>query len=136
MFDPRDFSILKAPVDAIAAQIVHPDLYKKLNKYYFTFRRQNEFFYEWYSNYQEQISLKKRSEINNFYKFKAMHETMQSREQEATYQKRKVLHPRHWDTFEQRNYLFKPTFTSLFDPKNKLIPDRDRFNQCYSWFMK
>ena len=51
MFDPRDFSILKAPVDAIAAQIVHPDLYKKLNKYYFTFRRQNEFFYEWYSNY-------------------------------------------------------------------------------------
>lgn len=51
MFDPRDFSILNTPVHATAVQIVHPDLYKKLNKYYFTFRRQNEFFYEWYSKY-------------------------------------------------------------------------------------
>jgi hypothetical protein len=79
MFDPRDFSILDLPLNGITPGVIHLDIHNKLMQRYFTFRRQNDFYFKWYSNYLEQVSLNRRSEIKKFYKFKALHETMESR---------------------------------------------------------
>jgi hypothetical protein len=42
----------------------------------------------------------------------------------------------HWDINEQRNAIWKPTFTNILDPEKMLVPDIEKFKNYYGWFMK
>jgi hypothetical protein len=114
----------------------HLDLHVIILANYFTFEKQDLFYYQWYADYIHDKSLYKRSEYVNFYKFKNIHETMESRQAEGYYSRRAILNERHWDYKELLKSVYHPTFTNIMDPKNNLITEPEKFNQYFAWFMK
>ena len=114
----------------------HLELHVIILANYFTFEKQDLFYYQWYADYIHDKSLYKRSEYVNFYKFKNIHETMESRQVEGYFSKQTILHKRHWDYKELLKQINRPTFTNIMDPANKLITEPKKFTRYFAWFMK
>jgi hypothetical protein len=104
-------------------------------KNYFTFEKQDLFYYQWYADYLHDCSRKKRADNFRFYNVKNKHETMISRQDEGMYSRQAILHQRHWDYQEMLNQILYPTFTNILDPKNALIKEPENFKKAFAWFM-
>ena len=78
MLDPRDFSILTIDCRKMLPIVNHEDLHYKLYKKHISFKRQCEYYYQWYADYVETKSMKK-DDFKRFYKVNNLHETMLTR---------------------------------------------------------
>jgi len=75
----------------------HPELHEKLLIYNFTFDKQDMFYYQWYADYLYEMTIKQRIEYVNYYKFKHIHETLESRNVEGKMKRENTLNQWHWD---------------------------------------
>jgi hypothetical protein len=85
MLSKHDQSVLSEPGIEVSFAIrrLHEDLYPHIFDYNFSFEQQNDFYYQWYSEAIEKTSFERKHEFKDFYRVKAMHETMWSRQKEA-----------------------------------------------------
>lgn len=133
MIRPRDYSVLSSRLlRGLPAPTCLEPLHRLLFKHYFTFSRQNEFFFEWYSAYITRTAQAKRVEYNGFYHISSLHETRESRQTESRYMKRRVLHRRHWDYNYLLDWIHNPTFVKV----DGLVKDMPAFRRAFEFFMK
>lgn len=132
-----DQSVLGEPgIEVAMRRRCHPECHARLHEKNFKFEQCNEFYYQWYANHQRNLAMKALSKFGNFYGKKRLHETQDSRQAEAMLQKTHTFLERHYSFQELQDQIYRPKWRNIRDPKEKLVPDFNLFNQSFKWFLQ
>lgn len=136
MLSKHDRSVLSEPgIDvSFAIRRVHEDLYPHIFDYNFTFEQQNDFYFQWYSEAIEKASFERKHEFRDFYRVKAMHETMWSRQKETALVKAKLF-PGYFSYPKMIDKIFRPTWFNILGEDSTILFDKEEFLKGLSNFI-